>query len=1042
VSDSAGVAYLYSTSGNLLQTLTDPNNAANDAFGTSVALSGSDVLVGAPGLNGNSGAAYLYSTSGQLLQTFTDPNNKSDDFGISVALSGSDVLVGADGVDGYRGAAYLYSTSGQLLQTFTDPNNTGLDHFGFSVALSDNDALVGAYGVDGEEGAAYLYSTSGQLLQTFTDPNNTASDNFGYSVALSGNSMMVGAYGANGSAGAAYLYSTSDLLLQTFTDPNKTENDNFGTSVAMSGLNLLVGAPKVSGEGAVYIYDTFGHLLQTYNDPNNTANDYFGISLALSGENAVVGSFGTSDDAGAADEFLLPSSLTTLDGSNPSTVVGTAFGSTLEVQVTDSLGNPVTGASVSFIESDGSGGAGGTFTGTTIVSTNAFGIATAPTLTANDVAGSFTVSALLGSLYTTFNLTNSYGAATNLIPLGGSNQSTTLDDAFGTLLQAEVTDTYGNPVPNALVTFAVPATGPSGTFNATSSVLTDANGIATAPALTANNQLGIYTATATVANVGTTSFNLDNTSGKPTELNQDKEGNQTTVVGDTFLKPLEVEVLDTFGNPIPGAIVTFTESNGTTGAGGAFSGSTSVTTNSFGIAAAPTLTANDTAGSFAVTASIGKLYTTFLLNNSNGAPAEIIAAGAPDLTAVVGTAFGKHLEVQALDSFGNPIPGATVTFTEVNGGTGAGGSFTGTTTVSTNALGIATAPTLTANDMAGGFTVTATLGHLLASFPLSNTSGAPATITPLGENDLNTPKGYTYGELPEVQVIDSYGNPVANTPVTFTLPTSGATGSFSSTATMMTNAEGLATAPAITANYQTGTFTLAATVGGVLSPADFTLTNTLVPATMKVLAGSGQRSMIDTAFAKPLEVQVLTSGKVPVAGVTVYFTVPGSGASGTLAQGSVVTNAKGVATMPTLTANGIIGKWSVAARVDGDPEPAVFTVTNITGPAALISSLKGSNQSAKPGKAFATALEALVVDSQGNLVTGASVTFTIVSDAGSGGKFTGGKTTVVIATGAHGIATAPALIANAVPGDFTVKATYSVKGVPADMSCTFDLSIL
>lgn len=79
--------------------LQDPNGTQFDYFGNSVALSGSTVLVGAGGVNGYSGAAYLYGSSGQLLQTFQDPGGTEGDiFGMSVALSGSNVLVvGADG---------------------------------------------------------------------------------------------------------------------------------------------------------------------------------------------------------------------------------------------------------------------------------------------------------------------------------------------------------------------------------------------------------------------------------------------------------------------------------------------------------------------------------------------------------------------------------------------------------------------------------------------------------------------------------------------------------------------------------------------------------------------------------------------------------------------------------------------------------------------------------------------------------------------------------------------------------------------------------
>ena len=43
---------------------------------------------------------------------------------------------------------------------------------------------------------------------------------------------------------------------------------------------------------------------------------------------------------------------------------------------------------------------------------------------------------------------------------------------------------------------------------------------------------------------------------------------------------------------------------------------------------------------------------------------------------------------------------------------------------------------------------------------------------------------------------------------------------------VITNASGVATAPALTANSQTGGYTVTATVAGVATPANFSLTNT------------------------------------------------------------------------------------------------------------------------------------------------------------------------------------------------------------------------
>jgi hypothetical protein len=86
-------------------------------------------------------------------------------------------------------------------------------------------------------------------------------------------------------------------------------------------------------------------------------------------------------------------------------------------------------------------------------------------------------------------------------------------------LQARVT--YGASVPLAgiPVVFTAPASGASGTFASSDPVLTDANGVATAPAFTANCTPGAYQVAATVAGVGpSASFNLANVAGAATGI--------------------------------------------------------------------------------------------------------------------------------------------------------------------------------------------------------------------------------------------------------------------------------------------------------------------------------------------------------------------------------------------------------------------------------------------------------------------------------------------------------------------------------------------
>jgi hypothetical protein len=74
------------------------------------------------------------------------------------------------------------------------------------------------------------------------------------------------------------------------------------------------------------------------------------------------------------------------------------------VRVTDAIGLPISGVAVTFTVTPSAGGASGTFATTPPmpILTNANGSATAPTLTASDIPGTFSVKASAGTLSAIF----------------------------------------------------------------------------------------------------------------------------------------------------------------------------------------------------------------------------------------------------------------------------------------------------------------------------------------------------------------------------------------------------------------------------------------------------------------------------------------------------------------------------------------------------------------------------------------------------------------------------------------------------------------
>ncbi|MEY2495664.1 MAG: hypothetical protein QOJ45_2156 [Verrucomicrobiota bacterium] len=137
-------------------------------------------------------------------------------------------------------------------------------------------------------------------------------------------------------------------------------------------------------------------------------------------------------------------------------------------------------------------------------------------------------------------------------------------------------------------------------------------------------------------------------------------------------------------------------------------------------------------------------------------------------------------------------------------------------------------------------------------------------------------------------------------------------------------------------------------------------------------AGTPQSVAVNTAFPVALKATVTESGN-PVSGISVTFTAPASGASGTFSSGNTataVTGANGVATAPTFTANGTPGSYTVAATVVGIATPANFSLTNVVGAVTHFGVTAPTNATA--GASFNFTVTAL--DSGNNVVTAYSGT--------------------------------------------------------------------
>jgi len=138
--------------------------------------------------------------------------------------------------------------------------------------------------------------------------------------------------------------------------------------------------------------------------------------------------------------------------------------------------------------------------------------------------------------------------------------------------------------------------------------------------------------------------------------------------------------------------------------------------------------------------------------------------------------------------------------------------------------------------------------------------------------------------------------------------------------------------------------------------------------TLSLGAGNSQSATVGSAFGTAFHFTVIENGH-PLAGVSVTFTAPPGGASGTFAGASnsvtVTTDANGIATSPVFTANTKVGSYSVAVGFGGNGTTFFYDLTNNPGPLNHVSVTAPT--AATSGAAFNATVSA--VDEFDNVIT-------------------------------------------------------------------------
>lgn len=334
---NAGVVYIFSREGNYWEQkaqLVAKDAEAGDSFGTSVAISGNTIVVGATGVEvdeeDDAGAAYVFTGSGstwtQQAKLYASDAIQEENFGSSVAIDDFTIVVGANTKYVYPnpnvGVAYVFKSSGgkawaQQAKLVASDAQMG-DFFGTSVAIYKNTIVVGATqanpgGVRGD-GKVYTFLRKDKewvQRDILHAEDGRAGDFFGHSVAISGDRIVVGAPFADPApdnwpimnAGAAYVFvrkgsgwkQDGELVAR-----DAQSFDELGTSVSISGNTVLTGAPGKTyyghlRAGAAYLFtsESTGWEQQSMMAPQDPYKyDETGQSVWIDGDQTIIGAPG------------------------------------------------------------------------------------------------------------------------------------------------------------------------------------------------------------------------------------------------------------------------------------------------------------------------------------------------------------------------------------------------------------------------------------------------------------------------------------------------------------------------------------------------------------------------------------------------------------------------------------------------------------------------------------------------------------------------------------------------------------------------------
>lgn len=667
-------------------------------------------------------------------------------------------------------------------------------------------------------------------------------------------------------------------------------------------------------------------------------------------------------------------------------------GATLPVQprveLRDATGNDVNQGGVAITASIGSGPAGATLSGGTLVVTDGSGTAQFGALAISGAAGTYTLRFSSAGLtaVSSGTIALSAGAGAALAIATQPSSSVPNGAVFPQQPAIQLRDPANNPVPQAgvLVTATLQS---SGTLGGTTTVATNASGVATFTNLSITGATGAKTLLfASAGYVSVASNTITVTAGPASQLSITTQPSSSAASGAPFAQQPVLQLRDISNNPVSqgGVAVTAAIASG----GGTLGGTVTVTTNSSGTATYSNLEINGLPGNRTLSFS-GPGLTSVTSNTINVglAPAtQLSVSTQPSSSAPSGVAFATQPAIQLRDGLGIAVSqsGVVVTAAIASGG----GTLGGTTTATTNNSGVATFTNLSIAGAPGSRTLGFSAPGLTAATSSAiNITAPPATkLSITAQPPSSATSGVTFSTQPAIQLRDASDNPVNQSGVAVTAAIASGGGTLGGTTTVTTNAAGAATFTNLSISGSAGSRTLTFSSGSLTAATSGPISVTAAPASQLDFATAPPAtaaSGVTFSVAPVIQLENASGAAVSEGGVPVTVSVATGSATlgGTL---TVNTDAAGRATFTGLSLTGPTGSHTLRFTSPGLTEKISGTITLGAGPANKLGIVTQPSATTESGKDFGQQPAVRILDSAGNPVATSGVTITAAINSGSG----------------------------------------------------------